>query len=180
LVVAVICAITCGFSLRNNYTTMLKLKDAVYAADENNGDVQGALNKLRSYTFAHMNTNPAKGANAVYPPIQLKYTYERLQEQQIQASSNSDLYTQAQAYCQQQNSVDFSGRNRVPCIENYVETHGHQRVSTNVPASLYEYSFVSPRWSPDLAGWSMLAAILSFVLAIVLWITERIIRRRVA
>ena len=49
-----------------------------------------------------MNTNLSSGGNAIKPPIQLKYTYERLlaTEQAKTAASNSKIYTEAQAYCQ--------------------------------------------------------------------------------
>jgi hypothetical protein len=53
----------------------------------------------------------------------------------------------------------------VPCIEQYVETHDTQLPT--IPTTLYEFDFVSPRWSPDLAGWSMVAAALSGLLFLV-------------
>src|SRR5262249_55013158 len=95
----------------------------------------------------------------VHPPIQLKYTYDRLvQTQKDQASvANSQLYTQAQAICQQQIPQGFSGRGRVPCIDDYVTSHGVKEQP--IPASLYQFDFVSPHWSPDLAGWSLVATI---------------------
>jgi hypothetical protein len=156
-------ATTCVIALRQNNMHMIKLRSAVYDADKNNGDVNTALNNLRRYVYGHMNTNLSSGGNAIKPPIQLKYTYERLQaaEQKRVDTANSNVYTQAQIYCQQQNSVDFSGRNRVPCVTDYVTTHG---VKTNtIPVALYEYDFVSPKWSPDIAGWSLLLSIILFM-----------------
>ncbi len=159
--------ITCVFALRANNEHMVKLRSAVYAADQNNSNVESALEQLQAYVTTHMNTNLDSGNGTVYPPIQLKYTYQRLLQAQSQAAAdaNTQLYTQAQTYCQQQDSVDFSGRNRVPCIEQYVLSHDTQL--TAIPAALYEFSFISPTWSSDLAGWSMLAAILSGVLFII-------------
>jgi preprotein translocase subunit SecF len=177
LVLAVICGGVFVLALRSNYEHMVKLRDAVYAADKDNGDVEGTLQNLRSYVYAHMNTNLSNGNTSIYPPIQLKYTYERLSQQAVQASSNEQLYTEAQAYCQQQNSTDFSGRNRVPCIEDYVTKHGAPKAAA-VPVNLYQFDFVSPTWSPDLAGWSLVAAILSVILFVGLWAVERVIRKR--
>jgi cystathionine beta-lyase/cystathionine gamma-synthase len=95
-------SIICIFSLRHNNETMVKLRGAVYEADKNNGDVNTALNNLRKYVYAHMNTNLSSGGNAIKPPIQLKYTYERLQsaEQKKAEDANTSIYTQAQVYCQ--------------------------------------------------------------------------------
>jgi hypothetical protein len=151
---------------------MVTLRSAVYTADQNNTDITTALNNLRTYVYAHMNTNLAT-SDGVYPPVQLKYTYDRLvkAESDRVAQANSQLYTQAQAYCQQQNSVDFSGRNRVPCITNYVNAHGIK--TQPVPDALYKFDFVSPTWSPDLAGWSMVFAGLCLVIGVILFALRR-------
>jgi hypothetical protein len=164
---------------------MVKLREAVYVADRNNTDVQGALNRLQAYVTAHMNTNLSSGPNVVYPPIQLKYTYDRL----VQAAQNSSgdqtqnqLYSEAQHYCEQQNSVDFSGHNRVPCIEQYVQSHGGTSAPTSItiPAALYQFSFISPKWSPDLAGWSLIIAVLCWLLLPLVIIMNRWFRHHVA
>ena len=163
-------------ALRQNNLEMAHLRDAVYAADKNGGDVQKALQDLQLYVTSHMNTDLSGGPNAPYPPIQLKYTYDRLVTAAGHAASeaNSKIYTDAQAYCERQNSVDFSGRNRVPCIQQYVQTHGVS--PPTIPDSLYKFAFLSPVWSPDLAGWSLIASILSFVGFIVLWAVTRWLR----
>jgi hypothetical protein len=184
LSVALLSAIICVFALRANNQHMLSLRNAVYTADKNDTDVQGSLNRLQAYVTAHMNTNLSTGTS-VYPPIQLKYTYDRLVQAQQSAAAaalgNTDLYTAAQHYCEQQDPVDFSGHNRVPCIEQYVQSHGGGALPTNpnIPDSLYKFAFVSPRWSPDLAGWTMLIATLSLILAIVTFAVDRWFRRTV-
>jgi hypothetical protein len=161
LILAIISGTVCLYALRANNQHMNELRDAVYAADKSNTDVQGALKSLQGYVTTHMNTNLSTGANAVYPPIQLKYTYQRLTDaQNAQFVKGSSIYNDAQHYCEGQNSSDFSGRNRVPCIEQYVQSHSTTKLPT-VPDSLYKFSFASPRWSPDLAGWSLLATIAS-------------------
>lgn len=167
LVLAIVSGIICLFSLRANNQHMLELRDAVYSADKNAADVQKPLQELQAYVTTHMNTNLNAGNTSVYPPIQLKYTYERLvQAQKDQVAKNSDLYTEAQHYCEQQNSTDVSGRNRVPCIEGYVQSHT-QASMPKIPDDLYKFAFTSPKWSPDLAGWSMVVAGLSLVLSVI-------------
>ena len=176
LILALISAVICVVALRANNQHMNQLRQEVYAADKDNGDVKTALQELQSYVTTHMNTNLSTGTS-VYPPIQLKYTYERLQlAQNAQLGASSDIYTQAQKYCEAQNSVDFSGRNRVPCIEQYVSAHKSGQPQ-NIPEDLYKFSFATPFWSPDLAGFTMLAAIifgLLFVLSLVMrWFNKR-------
>ena len=155
------------FALRANNEHMLKLRNAVYAADKQNSNVTQALQNLQAYVTHHMNTSLSSGSGSVYPPIQLKYTYERLlaSESDNVASSNTQLYTQAQIYCQAQIPTGFSGRYRVPCIEQYIESHDASLPT--IPTSLYEFDFVSPSWSPDLAGWSLLISALSLTAFIV-------------
>lgn len=156
---------------------MVVLRDAVYSADKKGEGVDTALDNLRQYIYSHMNTNPASGSDAVYPPIQLKYTYDRLvaAESARVASVNSTIYNDAQQYCEQVDSTDFSGRNRTPCVADYVNAHGAK--ANSIPDGLYKFSFISPRWSPDLAGWSEVATILSFILALIIFIADRWFKR---
>jgi hypothetical protein len=166
------------FALRANNQHMIKLRDAVYSADKNNTDVVKPLKALQAYVTSHMNTNLSAG-NSVYPPIQLKYTYDRLVQAQSQQSgqSNTEIYSQAQTYCEALNNTDFSGHNRVPCIEQYVQTHGGtSQPQQAIPDALYKFSFVTPAWSPDLAGWSMIVAALSGFLFVVSFAVNRWIR----
>ncbi len=143
---------------------MIKLRQAVYSSDMNNTDVQGALADLQAYVVKHMNTSLSSGNNPVYPPLQLKYTYNRLVEQRAsaQTAASSQIYTNAQKYCETQNSIDYYGRNRVPCVSDYVQSHPVAK-AVAVPAELYKFDFISPKWSPDLAGWSVLGAVLSVI-----------------
>jgi hypothetical protein len=179
LAIAVISTAVCVLALRANNQHMIKLRSAVYAADKANGDVSGTLRDLQAYVTAHMNTSLSSGPNAVYPPIQLKYTYDRLVQAQEVGQNGGALYTEAQHYCEQQDSTDFSGHNRVPCIEQYVQSHGGTQTPANVPSSLYEFSFLSPRWSPDLAGWSILVAAASWTLLVASFAIGRWFKRYV-
>lgn len=177
LVVAVVSGIICVFALRANNLHMVALREAVYTADKNNGDVETALFNLRKYVYTHMNTNLDSGPNAVHPPIQLQYTYQRLEQAEADKANvgNTQLYTDAQHFCEKQDSVDFSGHNRVPCIENYVLQHNAKPL-TAIPKNVYQFDFVSPTWSPDLAGWSLLITILFVLLFIGTWLFQNVIR----
>jgi hypothetical protein len=180
LVVCVVFAIISLAGLRANYQHMVKLRQAVYAADSatdgQNGNVEQALQQLRAYVGQHMNTNLSSD-DGVYPPIQLVNTYERLvaAEQARINAANSRVYTEAQALCEAQFPSGLSGRTRIPCIEQYVKDHG---VTVKpIPAALYMFDFVSPRWSPDVAGLSMLTSILFLLLAAIRFVAGAVLRR---
>ncbi|HSX05267.1 MAG TPA: hypothetical protein VLF69_02275 [Candidatus Saccharimonadales bacterium] len=158
LALVIVLGVTSLVSLRHNNEQMVRLRDAVYAADKSNGDVEGALRKLRAYVYNHMNTSLSSGPNAVHPPIQLKYTYERLQQAQesILGQGDSALYTEAQNYCDSQTVI---GSEVISCIQNYATSHGANLAP--IPDSLYKFDFTAAKWSPDLAGWSLISGIVA-------------------
>lgn len=181
LILTLISGMICVFALRSNNQHMIRLRAAVYAADKNDTGVQKPLQALQAYVTTHMNTDLNAGNTSVYPPIQLKYTYDRLVKDQNRRleQANAGLYSQAQAHCEALNSVDFSGHNRVPCIEQYVQQHGNDgRPAPAIPDALYKFSFMSPAWSPDSAGWSMALAVLSGLLFVLTFAGRRWIRRQ--
>jgi len=153
-----------ALALRHNYMQMTRLRSAVFVADQSGNGVEESLQKLRKYVGSHMNTNLAT-SDGVYPPIQLKYTYSRLQqaEQDRVNTTNSQIYTDAQHTCEAQYPGSFSGGPRVPCIEQYVKDHG--TTARTIPDAMYKFNFASPTWSPDIAGWLLVLAVLSGVLA---------------
>ena len=171
----VVLSLTSVYSLRQNNLSMVRLRDEVYKADKENGDVNTALNNLRKYVYSHMNTNLGSGGNHIKPPIQLKYTYERLQtaEQERVNGPSSQIYTDAENYCQAQIPEGFSGRGRVPCVTEYVTNHGVK--ATPIPAALYQFDFASPFWSPDVAGWTLLVAIISLLAFLTNMILDKIL-----
>jgi len=162
------------FALRQNNQRAVNLRNHVLEVDKQNADVEAALKELREYTHSHMHSSLAvKGAP--YPPIQLKYRYERLvaAEEARYKQANADLYTAAQRTCEAQIP---SGRSitRIDCIQNYITSRGAE-AQKSIPDALYKFDFVAPVWSPDLAGWSivitaLLAIILLVRIAAVTWL----------
>ncbi len=159
--------------LRQNYQTMVDLRQAVFTADQSGADVEQALQNLRTHVNGHMNTSLAGGADGIYPPIHLKGTYDRLvgAEQERVNSVNSKVYTDAQAHCERLYPGSFSGGPRVPCIEQYVKEHGTS--PKTIPDALYKFDFASPTWSPDLAGWLIVASAVLLVLAVIRFLAGR-------
>ncbi|GAC1391671.1 MAG: hypothetical protein NVSMB46_05020 [Candidatus Saccharimonadales bacterium] len=158
-------------ALRNNNITALHLRDDVLAADQQNKDVESSLYTLRRYIYGHMNTN-LETPNGVYPPIQLKYRYERLvqNEKNRVEAINSQVYTDAQHTCEQLYPHSLSGGPRVPCIQDYVTKHGAKEQP--IEDSFYKFAFSSPFWSPDTAGISIIISGLLFIVFIVRFVIE--------
>jgi len=159
-------AFICILSLRHNNQTMVKLRNDVYAADKNDGDVNTALNNLRNYIFGHMNTSLSTGTN-IKPPIQLKYTYQRLYDEKYNdlQAANQKIYNAGKIACP--GAPNTYDPDRLACIENYAVRHGVSGANINIPAGLYEFDFVSPAWSPDLAGWTLLLTAVFFAAFII-------------
>lgn len=173
LAVAIVSGVICVMSLRNNNVTALQLRDKVNQVDKDNGDVEKALRDLRTYMYGHMNTSLSTGPNAIKPPIQLKYRYERLlQAQQDKVSvENAKIYSEAQTECEKQFPKGLSGSGRIPCVTQYITSHGISQ--DPIEDSVYKFDFVSPMWSPDLAGWSLIVASAFFALFTLRFIMER-------
>ncbi len=176
LVPLILSILVCMVALRANNLRMVQLREAVYVADKAGGDIETALQGLRSHVHSHMNTGLATG-DSVYPPIQLKHTYQRLQqvEKDRVKKTNAQVYTAAQGYCEQQHPDSFSGSSRVPCIEQYVSEHNAQE--REVPSAMYKFDFVSPNWSPDTAGYSMVASTILFITLVVRLVLVMILKR---
>ena len=161
--------------LRANNEHMIKLRSAVYSADQRNDHVEESLRALQAYVVAHMNTDLSGGSSTVYPPVQLKYTYDRLvqAESEALAQTNSQLYTAAQVYCEAQRPTGYV-INRIGCITDYLQSHDTKHEIAPVPDALYKFAFASPKWSPDLAGWSIFGAVISCVLFVVSFLVRRL------
>lgn len=174
-------AISGGISiaaLRHNNVVALQLRDKVLAVDEKNGDVESALKELREHVYSHMNSQLAVPGGA-YPPVQLKYRYDRLvaAEKDRVTQVNAQLYTEAQAHCE---SLIPTGRslNRIQCIQDYITAKG-AAAQQAIPDSLYKFDFIPPAWSPDLAGWALvvtavLVIAFAFRTAFEWWLKSRV------
>lgn len=143
--------------LRLNNVGMMQRREAVINADKQ-GDgetTRGRLLDLQHYTSSHMNT----GQNDVY----LASQYERDKAALIQqASTNNEsgevINQKVDAICKPQ----FSGYNQgyVDCFAREYAKYapGSDPVSqVKMPdPDRYRFVFVSPLWSPDFAGFSLL------------------------
>lgn len=178
LVPALVFALLAVHGLRSNYSTMVKLREAVYVADQQDGDVEGALVQLRSHVHSHMNTNLTSGRNAIRPPIQLKARYDRLvtAEAERVKAANVNINKEAEQVCGARFPNAGFNAPRVACIQDYVGAKATKERA--VPDQLYKFDFVSPRWSLDLAGTSILLAVIFITLFFARLILEYYLRRK--
>jgi hypothetical protein len=179
LIACVACALVAVFALRQNNLTAIHLREEVLKVDQQNGDTEAALKKLRQYIYSHMNTDLATKTQ-VYPPIQLKYRYDRLvaaEKARVNQANSNTVYNDAQKYCEANFPQSFYGAGRLPCIQNYIDTHPVSSIKEQpIPDALYKYNFASPVWSPDLAGWSLVFFGFFLVLFLVRFLLERWLR----
>jgi hypothetical protein len=154
------------FGLMNNSKGAKERYDALIAVDQAGGDVNTALNELRTYIYSHMNTQIGSELG-IRPPIQLKGTYERLvaAEEARVAKANETIYAAAQTYCEQNNPAGSLRNGRVQCVESYLDNNSVKPVI--IEDDFYKFDFVPPRWSADLAGISMLLSGLFGIIFIV-------------
>ncbi len=150
------------YGMRQNYSHMTKLRQAVITADEQNGDAESALRELRQFVYSHMNTNLSSGNVAIKPPIQLKYRYERLAKAESDrvAAVNEQVKQTGEATCAAQYPSAGFNSPRVACVAEYLRINS---VKENpIPSELYKFDFISPTWSPDFAGISLLLSLIFF------------------
>lgn len=152
---------------------MVKLRDAVLLADKENKDIEAPLQELRQYVYSHMGADMTKGDNAVRPPIQLKYEYDRLvaAEKKRVGSGAKNIQSDATRICEARFPAG-QFKERVTCVQNYIATHKVE-AERSIPRELYQYDFVAPLWSPDITGWSLVVASLFFLLFIIRFSLER-------
>ena len=164
------------WELRNNSQRLEPLVAPVVAADEQSADIDTALRNLGNYVTNHMNTQ-------LDEPIQLAFSYDRAVQAELakaQASaSDGEIYKKAQTACENPNVVLSV---RALCIQDYVLNNappGQNPAEIKFPdKALYTYNFVSPRWSPDLAGWLLVLSAMTGILFLAWVVLAWWIRRR--
>lgn len=167
------------YSMRSNNVTMLNLKNNVLVADQQDGDIEGALQELRQFVTTHMNTNMRQPGSSE-PPIQLVNEFNRYVEQEqakLSSSNNANkVYQEAQARCET-GAIPLTAR--AQCIQEYVSANGSNIQEISLPPKeLYTFDFASPSWSPDMAGISLLLLITSIALLAVRLIAGKVINSK--
>jgi hypothetical protein len=145
---------------------MIELRNLVAQADEQNKDIPKAVTNLRNYVASHMNTG--MGDRGIY----LEHSYQRSYEAAVAvatqgSAAGATIYRQADLDCQGQFPKASSFAAYVQCMTDKVAASGISTGPITPPSSdLYRFNFVSPAWSPDVAGFTLLAAVLLAVLLV--------------
>ena len=155
--------------LRLNNVGMVERRTAVMSADSV-GDNKATLNRLydlQRYVTAHMNTEMGKG-------VYLESTYKRDAQAAYEAASvdtnpNGNIYKKVQAVCMPK-FTHWTYAYLVCTADELAKYPASADLISSVKlpqADTYLHVYISPLWSPDFAGWSVLifVAILLMIVA---------------
>ena len=156
--------------LRLNNIGMIQRRDAVLSADRQ-GDTtitQTRLYDLQRYVAAHMNANMGT--------IYLENQYKRDSQRTIDAASsdsnpNGIITKKAQEICAPR-YAHLGGYSQAyqQCVLGELESYEPAGDPTTVVAlpraDAYRHSFAAPMWSPDFAGFSVLACVLIILIIV--------------
>jgi hypothetical protein len=157
--------------LRLNNIGMIDRRDAVLAADKV-GDLnvtQSRLYDLQRYVSEHVNADSG--------PFYLEAQYRRDAQRIVDEASNDDnpngnINVKAEEVCKPQYTVWSPAY--VQCFTDELAKYppsADPAQNVVLPSTeLYRHDFSAPLWSPDFAGWSILACIV-----IVLMILARLV-----
>lgn len=172
------------YGLRQNNLRMVELRSAVFQADKDDGDIEGALRALRDHVINHMNADLTR--DTVFSivgekPIQLAYEYYRDAITNYQAvlvgnQDNLAVLGAARQVCEVE-EIDIA--QRLSCVNEQVVERGGQNFPRLDPPSkdFYVFDFESPGWSPDLAGFSIIVFGVGIFLLVVKFIVGAIFAR---
>jgi hypothetical protein len=166
VLVLLVFATSSVFFLRQNNLKMVELRNRVVAADEQAGNVTGALEALNHHVFHHMNTE-------IVRPVELVNTYNNQAKVVIEAAnktSGRDIYAEATAACERR-GIPLSSI--AQCTANYAINNnpGVGPSTINLPdKNRFIYTFATPVWTPDAAGFSLL-----ITGVVMLWLSARLL-----
>lgn len=158
--------------LRLNNIGMVERRAAVISADKagNSENTRNRLYDLQRYVSSHMNTDMGKG-------VYLEATYKKDVQAVYSAASNDsnpngNIYKKAQEVCQPQ--FDYMSYAYIQCTTDELAKYpasGDLTSTVQLPkADSYLHNFVSPLWSPDFAGWSVLVCVVILIMIIIRFI----------
>lgn len=150
--------------LRINSVGMSDRRSAVFAADRagDPNEIRARVYDLQRFSAAHMNAS----TDVFYLQEQYNRDVKIIVENSSQSSAvNARVNADAEAVCHPQ----FSGwsTSYMQCFLAEIAKHPTSDTlsAVTLPSpSLYRYSFVSPLWSPDFAGWSIFVCIVIVIM----------------
>lgn len=177
VVLLLLMAFVAATFLRLNNIGMSERREAVLAADKT-GDTETMRNRLydlQRYVAAHMNTDTG--------PIYLEGQYQRDAQARVdQAKENNlsgpNIHALAEQVCRPQFTVWSPAY--VQCfadeLAKYPPSAGPVEQVQLPSPELYRYSFASPLWSADFAGWSLVVCAVILVMIVARLISLVVLR----
>lgn len=158
LILLILTSFVAATFLRLNNIGMIERREAVISADKagDNSVTRDRLYDLQTYVAGHMNTDLSGG-------VFLESSFERAVERTYTASGGN-IYQQAQEVCAPQfSSWSYA---YVQCTLAELEKYPAATPTELPPENAYIYNFVSPRWSPDFAGFAVLICVVILIMII--------------
>jgi hypothetical protein len=159
--------------LRINNLGMVDHRDAVLQADKSGDkkEIKESLLNLQRYVSSHMNTSLESG-------VYLEHSYARDKAEALKKASDatnptSKVYQQAGRECQSRfvGGVESFRNDYVQCVLERVSAlspAGDAAQDLQLPkADLYRYDYLSPLWTPDIAGFSVLITLAIAVIIVI-------------
>jgi hypothetical protein len=169
LVLLILAAFIAATFLRLNNIGMVERRAAVIAADK--AGIQDTtiqrLYDLQQYVSAHMNTDLGKG---VYLEDSYNRDYQVWQTTVYGASNpNGNIYKKAQDVCAPRFSHYSTAY--LQCTTSELAKYpaaADPGTNTSAPRPVsYVHGYLSPVWSPDFAGWSLVVCVVITLMIIV-------------
>ena len=156
VIVLILTGLVSATFLRLNNVGMVERRAAVLTGDTlgNTDDIQNRLYDLQRYVSEHINAN----TGAIY----LEHQYKRDSKKIIDAAGNTtnqngNIYKKASDTCDRQFTIYSQAY--LQCflseLRKYPDSGNAPTTVALPPTELYRHEFVSPLWSPDFAGWSL-------------------------
>lgn len=167
--------------LRINNVGMLERVKAVEAADKLADEevIEERLFELQRYVSQHMNTSTRD--------IYLQTIYERDSKAILKKAEDANRHTNNAIWNKAANEcyAEYPGywQGQIECIlekqKKFPTSTPITEVQTPDPAQ-YKHAFLSPLWSPDFAGWSVLVSVLlllAIIVRVLAMVTLRLLLR---
>lgn len=164
VIVLLIMLVISATFLRLNNIGMVERRNAVLSADKGKdvAEIKLKLLELQRYVTSHMNSNMGKG-------IYLETSYQTaVSDAYVSAvdKKSSNIYETVQGVCAPRYST--WSLSYVRCVTDELAKYPEGQTLTSKikqpnPDS-FLHVFVSPLWSPDLAGWSVLLSVVILIM----------------
>ena len=182
-------------ALRLNNVGMVRRREAVEAADKA-GDVEAtrkATIEFANYVHAHMNSGGIVYSDKTHwfkINREVKIVWSNIYESDMRKAEqiareaesnnpNGNIFKKAEEACRPRFHGGYSLAYQ-QCIldeQNKYPASNQGQIKAQYPnISEYTYNFVTPLWSPDLAGWTTLLAFIIIIMIIVKMIITTILK----